>query len=971
MIFRYPLHVHISTLFLMLVLAVGGSVGWLGYSASSEILEASADSLDERIEREVLDRFIDIIGPAETATRVLSLDGITQARSLEARLAYVAMFRELLHSSPALTSIYAGYGNGDFFLVRRLWGDEDRALFAAPAAAALLVQSIENTPGGRTGRFIFLDAALAPLRTDDKPQYAAEYDPRTRNWYRMATEANGQIKTPPYPFHTTHKVGVTIANRAPRADAVVGADLRLETLNAALAKEKVTPGTQIALVSAEGFVIAHEQLAAFTRPVRDGDTTAFVHLGETGIPVLAAVAPLLAEAAGRPLERKVVVGGEHWRIALTPFKLEGTRTLTLVNAIPDREFLAAAHILVRNLALALLAVIALAIPITLFLARRLSRDLRALDREAEDIRHFDFSRPITLRSMVREVDELAVTMDAMKRTIHRFLDISQAAAAEKDFEKLLPRLLANTLDAADAGAGILYLADGKTLAPAAAILRDGGPLPDTPAAVDLATGDNPLAAAAASGKATPAPAESGLMGRLGLAQSAARPGLGQLTAVPLRNREGSLVGAMLLLGPQAPDSAQLSFIEALSGSLAVSLEARELIHAQKRLFEAMIQLIAGAIDAKSPYTGGHCARVPELTKMLAQAACTAATGPYRDFALSDDEWEAVHVAAWLHDCGKVTTPEYVVDKATKLETLYDRIHEVRMRFEVVKRDAEIACLRRIIAGTPEGEAREALAAELKQLDDDYAFIAECNEGGEFMAPERLARLQAIAARTWQRTLDDRIGISHEEQERKARSPAQPLPVSEPLLADRPEHVFERPPRERMPADNPWCFRMPVPEVLYNKGELYNLAVARGTLSEEERYKINEHIVQTLIMLGQLPFPKHLRDVPELAACHHEKMDGTGYPRRLTREQMSPVARMMAIADIFEALTAVDRPYKKGKTLSEAIRIMSFMKKEQHIDAELFDLFLESGVYRHYAERFLRPEQIDAVDVAAYVTPAAA
>jgi hypothetical protein len=294
-----------------------------------------------------------------------------------------------------------------------------------------------------------------------------------------------------------------------------------------------------------------------------------------------------------------------------------------------------------------------------------------------------------------------------------------------------------------------------------------------------------------------------------------------------------------------------------------------------------------------------------------------------------------------------------------------------MRFEVLKRDAEIACLTGIIAGTPEGEARARLADELRQLDDDFAFIAECNEGGEFMAPDRVARLQAIASRTWQRTLDDRIGISHEELERKARAPARPLPASEPLLADRPEHIVERPPRERMPADNPWGFRMPVPEVLYNKGELYNLAVARGTLSEEERYKINEHIVQTLIMLGQLPFPKHLRDVPELAACHHEKMDGTGYPRRLTREQMSPVARMMAIADIFEALTAVDRPYKKGKTLSEAIRIMSFMKKEQHIDGELFDLFLASGVYQQYAQRFLRPEQIDAVDVATYLTPAPA
>ena len=214
-------------------------------------------------------------------------------------------------------------------------------------------------------------------------------------------------------------------------------------------------------------------------------------------------------------------------------------------------------------------------------------------------------------------------------------------------------------------------------------------------------------------------------------------------------------------------------------------------------------------------------------------------------------------------------------------------------------------------------------------------------------------------------------VSPTKKGRKGRTPAPSLPVSEALLTDRPEHVFERGARDRMPADNKWGFRMAVPEVLYNKGELYNLSVARGTLSEEERYKINEHIVQTLIMLEQLPFPKHLREVPEIAAGHHEKMDGTGYPRRLTRDKISPVARMMAIADIFEALTAVNRPYKKGKTLSEAIKIMSFMKKDQHIDPELFDLFLRSSVYRDYAERFMKPEQIDSVNIAAYLDKQAA
>jgi hypothetical protein len=353
--------------------------------------------------------------------------------------------------------------------------------------------------------------------------------------------------------------------------------------------------------------------------------------------------------------------------------------------------------------------------------------------------------------------------------------------------------------------------------------------------------------------------------------------------------------------------------------------------------------------------------------MLARAACEARDGPFRDFDLSEEDWEALQIASWLHDCGKVTTPEYVVDKATKLETIYDRIHEVRMRFEVLKRDAEIDFWKQVAAGGDRDRLRAGLDRQLATLDAEFAFVASCNEGGEFMDPAKVERLKSIAARTWLRTLDDRIGISHEERTRKHRAGARTLPAAERLLDDKPEHVIERAAADRMPEDNPWGFRLKVPELKYNRGELANLAIGRGTLTEEERYVINHHIVQTIVMLSELPFPKHLKQVPEIAGGHHEKMDGTGYPKRLARDEMSLAARMMAIADIFEALTAADRPYKQGKTLSEALKIMSFMKRDQHVDPDLFDLFLTSGVYRRYAERFLRPEQIDAVDVAQYVS----
>jgi HD-GYP domain-containing protein (c-di-GMP phosphodiesterase class II) len=396
----------------------------------------------------------------------------------------------------------------------------------------------------------------------------------------------------------------------------------------------------------------------------------------------------------------------------------------------------------------------------------------------------------------------------------------------------------------------------------------------------------------------------------------------------------------------------------------VALDNQQLIDAQRRLLDSFITLIAKAIDAKSPYTGGHCQRVPALTKMLAEAACKADDEPFRNFTLDEDGWYELHIAAWLHDCGKVTTPEYVVDKATKLETIYNRLHEVRTRFEVVKRDAEIAFLRGVQAGGDEKALRRERDRRLAQIDDDYVFIAECNVGGEFMAPDKLERLKRIAATPWTRTLDDRIGLSHDEQVRIERTPKPALPVVEPLLADRPEHIVERGPGDLIAKDNPFGFKLDVPAHKYNMGEVYNLAVARGTLTAEERYKINDHIVQTIVMLSELPFPKQLRRVPEYAGGHHETMIGTGYPKKLCREDMSLPARCMAIADIFEALTASDRPYKKAKTLSESLRIMASMRDAQHIDADLFALFVRSGVYRQYAEANLQPEQIDDVDAEA-------
>ncbi len=447
-------------------------------------------------------------------------------------------------------------------------------------------------------------------------------------------------------------------------------------------------------------------------------------------------------------------------------------------------------------------------------------------------------------------------------------------------------------------------------------------------------------------------------------------------AVPLKPRKGQVIGVLVLVNARVSGTGRLApfnenderFIEALASQASVAMDNKNLMQAQARLFDSIIKVIASAIDTKSPYTGGHCARVPELGMMLAKAACESEMGSLADFDMTENEWREFYLAGWLHDCGKVTTPEYVVDKATKLETIYNRIHEIRMRFEVLLRDTRIEHLEAVAAGGDPEQLQAELDARIQSLRDDFAFIAESNVGGEFMSSDKVERLEQLAKLTWMRHFDDRLGLSHAEMERLKGVTPSPLPVEEKLLADKKEHIIRRAKGNPLSYDpEALGVSMNVPKHLYNQGELYNLRVARGTLTEEERYKINEHTIHTTIMLDSLPFPKGLERVSLIAGAHHETMIGTGYPRGLQMAELPVQARIMAIADIFEALTASDRPYKKAKTLSEALRILSFFRNDKHIDADLFDLFLLSGVYVDYADKFLEPEQIDEVDITKFLS----
>jgi HD-GYP domain-containing protein (c-di-GMP phosphodiesterase class II) len=397
--------------------------------------------------------------------------------------------------------------------------------------------------------------------------------------------------------------------------------------------------------------------------------------------------------------------------------------------------------------------------------------------------------------------------------------------------------------------------------------------------------------------------------------------------VPMKNHEGEIIGVLQLINCQDPATGEIvpfspsdqRLSESLASQAAIALTNRALINQLENLFESFINMINEAIDEKSPYTGGHCQRVPQLTMMLAEAVDDTGEGPLADFAMTEKDRYELRIAGLLHDCGKITTPVHVVDKATKLETIFDRINLVDTRFELLRRDAEIDALTKKLElarapGLDEITRRdrtyaidEELRETLRQVEEDRKFLRRCNIGAESMSKEEQDRVH-------------QIGLSY---------------------------------KWRDPGGNTANF--------LTDDELKNLTISRGTLTQEEREIINHHIVSTIKMLEALPWPKHLRNVPEYAGGHHERMDGKGYPRGLTRDQMSVQARVMGIADIFEALTAKDRPYKKGKTLSESLHILGKFKLNGHIDPDLFDVFIRRKVYLKYAEQFLDPDQIDQVD----------
>jgi len=960
---KYSLRFVLTTLFAILILSVGGLIGVLNYTQTTKLLLSASDEVYDRASKEIVLNYRKTYNPVLNSLALLSHSPLSESTSFEKRMEYIGALSSAINTQLAVAAIQFGYENGDYFIVRKINSDELKDTFKAPEKTTLIVDNVTIERSGKTSlERIYFDKKLNLIHRNEP--VSSDYDPRKRPWFKQAEYKPKSIQ--PYYFYFMRQVGTTVTMKMHQSNTVIAIDITLKNISKELEKSKMTDMSELYLITSNSRVIASANTDESLIKTIQGEVILKLP-SELGSDVLFSLAD---KDLFKEQTLSFEVAGAPWQGAVKLMGQLGGDELYLFMFTPVRELLKDAIIIAWNTLYLLLVIIVMTIPVVWILSERISAALHQLAINAKQIMNFDFTESNPPLSKIEEVYDLANAQALMKSSLSQFISLINSLAIEKDFNSLLDKITIETFNASKADVVATYLVDDNSERLQVNALKskisfniEKACMPDfllteKSEIRELIYSDdcNHLYQNAEENKCWST-----------LARKIHDDNL-QLVLLPLRNRQSEFMGMVVLAymtSNQLSTKNQqqsLSFVQAFSGFAAVSLESKQLLKMQENLLDAFIKLIAGAIDAKSPYTGGHCQRVPEITKMLAQAACDSNDSLFKNYQLDEDQWQEIHIASWLHDCGKVTTPEYVVDKSTKLETIYDRIHEIRMRVEVLKRDAEIECWKAITEGADKEASKIELKQKLQTLDDDFKFIAICNQGEEFMEDDKIKRLNEIADKRWMRTLDNHLGVSWEEKQRMDKSPRKILPVEEKLLDDKLEHVIERIESDSMPVDNQWGFKLDVPEYKFNRGELYNLSIKRGTLSNEERFLINDHMVQTIMMLEKLPYPAYLKNVPVIAGCHHETMDGKGYPKRLSKSDMPLTARMMAIADIFEALTASDRPYKKPKTLVESLCIMRSMRNDKHIDSDLFDLFLSSGVYLKYAEKYLEKDQIDAVDI---------
>lgn len=890
------------------------------------------------------------------------------ATNLEVERSSLApLMSSFLKRHQSTTAVYIAWDDGDFMIYRQ--ADRNRHPMIT-TEAAFTVEVVERDIDEVIGQMLFELDGQGAIVGEHNSNYSL--DPRTRDWFRSATDAQEIIHTEPYIFFTKNILGITLAKKG--RNFVLGVDISLAEIGDELGSISYFEQADYFLLDQNKNVISSNNRGILKKLV----SLEKLRLSDLEM-------PRYSSSQLDSLQQGSVIykaGGQKWYASNKSIITGSNKAYSLVSIVNAKLIFNATYQQLYMSLIIGLIIICLALMTVWYVSRRLSSSIELLSEDAAYLASFDFTKKIHTDSPISEVGVLADSMVRLQNTIRSFANISLKIQNSLSHQDLHNSLLRESAVAMETPFGCLYRYDRETNSYLLSSELDQSnkfisPKGDVPWSViklqaleeiylskskrpgmdyvlAVALKNTPLVQVIEEDRFTGLSANS------------------RCLLLPLYSKEGLPLGLIVLISDKEAklDIKQVKFGNVFAQFANSALENYQLYEQQKNLLNSFIKLIASAIDAKSHYTGGHCERVPELTQMLVAKAESSTISDFKDFQLNEDDWEAIRIGSWLHDCGKVTTPEFVVDKATKLETITNRIDEIRTRFELLKQYQEtqfyrdqvdlLASQGHIVSSDILDELYSTKRIQLAQLDDEFAFVASCNEGTEYMSNDRKERLADIAQRTWTRTLDDRIGLSWEELERKPKH-APSLPVSEQLLANKAEHKIIRSEGNRFGEGNQWGIKMDVPELLYDRGELYNLQIEKGTLTNEERFKINEHIIQTIIMLEELPFPEPLSAIPEIATGHHERMDGKGYPRKLVASEMSLPSRAMVIADIFEALTASDRPYKRAKTLSESVHIMLAMMCDNHVDPALFELFIEQEVYRDYADQFLADDQNQPID----------
>lgn len=967
---RLPLRVFIALVFGMLILLFGSMIISYNYYENKSITLHAVEDLSSSINAHIAARLNGVYAPIRQFVNISAVGSPSMPASIQDIHELAASFGQAIKLNPSLSSIYLANQGGGFFILRNLTVQQVAGLdHHVPINAQFMAQLIHRSPQLKTVEInLFLDADFKQLGHESASE--TSYDPRQRDWYQSALNSEQGIISDFYLFFTTREVGFTFAHQLASGQAAIGADITLRQLTLDLAARPFTPSADILLTDRNGLIVAQANSPnGILGADKTGEEISLRNLQDLDKALYLPIKKQLA-AIDKQASIEFKANGQKWFAHISAIPAPSNDQLYLTTMAPVSELLQGVSRLRDISILISLALMLFTVLISIRLARHISKPIQQLASAAEQIREFKLDTQVQVSSPISEVSNLSHTMSVMQDSIDHFLKISKALSSEKDFAHLLQLILQEAISVSHAQAGTILLIseDEQHLECAMVINRiTHNSLGDTPqGGTELphhSLMDNDLDShVVRSGEPIfIAHLDSyheletfGITERFNLDDYQ----VDSLLSVPLVNQRNECIGLLQLSKAKSThDSSKpfapsiLPYIEALSSDAAVALDNRALLKSEEDLLDAFIQVLAGAIDAKSPYTGGHCQRVPVLAHMLSEAAMQSNEPPFADFSMSTEEQRQLHIASWLHDCGKVTTPEHVVDKATRLETIYNRIHEIRMRFEVVWRDTQISHLQARLKHQDSPEKLQAdLAQQLDKIRDDFEFIASCNQGSTFMDEDKLQRLQEISRQTWQRQLDDRLGLSAEESDRMPKEPANNLPVTEQLLMDKPQNVIPWPVGAQDQTLDEFTMRRPA--YAYNHGEIHNLSISRGTLTNEERYKINEHVIQTLNMLHKMPFPRGLRQVPDWASNHHEQLNGKGYPRSLSAKDLSIPERIMAIADIFEALTASDRPYKTAKTLEQSLKIMQGMSDRGHICPDLFKLFVSSGVYRRYGEAYL-------------------